>query len=203
MDDSKILALTFDDGPNEPYTSQIIDFLNSVGVCATFFQVGKAIRRYPDVTKKAFDSGHVIGNHSYSHSLGMYIDRKNMVDEIESTERLTRSLIGKTPRLYRAPWFLHTPMMKRIAAERSLTLVRGKLPHAGEIFQPGSNSIARHALARSGPGAILIFHDGYRSKTGYRGSTVEAVKIVVNQLLARGYGFVTVDKLLGVPAYRE
>src|SRR5277367_5003557 len=64
----KVVALTFDDGPNEPYTSEVVDYLNEKEIKATFFQVGESIKKYPSMTKKIYESGHVIGNHTLSHS---------------------------------------------------------------------------------------------------------------------------------------
>src|SRR6478609_10996438 len=67
------VALTFDDGPNEPWTSMILDTLADRGVPGTFFQVGRCAQRHPDVTRRVVDEGHVLGNHSMTHELGSYV----------------------------------------------------------------------------------------------------------------------------------
>ncbi len=66
--DEKLVALSFDDGPNEPYTSRLLDTLDEYQVKATFFQVGRCAQRFPSCTRRVVQSGHVLGNHSYSHS---------------------------------------------------------------------------------------------------------------------------------------
>ncbi|HEV2402594.1 MAG TPA: polysaccharide deacetylase family protein [Candidatus Saccharimonadales bacterium] len=197
----KQLAVTFDDGPNEPFTSQLLDYLDSVGVKVTFFQVGSCIARYPHITARAFTTGHIIANHSYSHALHKYLSQPHLRQEISDTQDLIRSITGKSPLLFRAPWFLLTPAVRRTVAEKSLTAVGGALPHPIEITQPDARSIANHALKHARPGAILIFHDGYRARGGNRTQTIEAAKITIAALLQAGYQLVTVDKLLGVKAY--
>lgn len=199
----KRIAITLDDGPNEPYTSQLLDWLDRERVRVTLFQVGRCVARFPHVTARAYAAGHVIGNHSYSHEMHKYLVQPRMRHEIEQTQQLIRRATGKTPLLFRAPWFMHTPGLRRSAADRSLTFVTGALPHPIEILQPSAKSIAGHALKQARPGGILIFHDGYRWRGGYRGQTIEAVKLTVLALRRQGYGFVSADELLRVPAYRE
>ena len=68
-----MVALTFDDGPNEPYTSQIADILAATGIRGTFFQVGVCVQRHPETTRRLYEAGHVIGNHSFRHRFGTYL----------------------------------------------------------------------------------------------------------------------------------
>ena len=85
---------------------------------------------------------------------------------------------------------------------RGLSPVSGEFCHALEVFQPPPQRIARRALAKARPGAILIFHDGFDAHGGNRAHTVAAVPIVITELIRRGYAFVTIDDLLGIPAYQ-
>ena len=105
------------------------------------------------------------------------------------------------PALYRPPWLLRVPALRRRAGENGLRAVSGEFCHALEVLQPRPEMIARGALAKARPGSIIIFHDGYDGHAGNRASTVAAARIVVDRLSADGYRFVTVDELLGVPAY--
>ncbi len=199
----KVVALTFDDGPNEPYTSLIGDYLHGAGVRATFFQVGKCVERYPAVTAQLVGQGHVIGNHSYSHQVGRCLGREAQWLETARTQRLLGRAIGRLPGLYRPPWLLRTPTLPGVLRAEDLRPVSGVFCHPFEVFQPSSQRIARRALAQARPGVILIFHDGFDARGGDRTNTFGAVKIVVPELLRRGYRFTTVDELLGVPAYRD
>ena len=84
----KVVALTFDDGPNEPYTSRLLDVLDERGVKATFFQVGRCAERFPSCTRRVVESGHLLGNHSYSHSFTSYVRQPRQRDEIRRTQEI-------------------------------------------------------------------------------------------------------------------
>ena len=111
-------------------------------------------------------------------------------------------MLGEEPLLVRTPWLWRQPAMLSLLARRGLVPVSGLFCHALEVFQVDAARIAARALAQARPGAIIIFHDGYNARGGDRAETVEAVRITVDGLRDRGYRFVTVDQLLGVPAYR-
>lgn len=198
----KVVALTFDDGPNEPYTSQIADFLVERDIRGTFFQVGACVERHSEVSIRLARDGHVIGNHGYSHQFRRCVGRTALRDDMRRAQRVFADRIGLQPVLYRPPWLLRTPSLFELLGEQSLQPVSGEFSHVLEVLQPAPQRIARRALAKARPGRILIFHDGFDAKGGDRANTVEAVKIVVAALSAQGYRFTTVDRLLGVPPYR-
>ena len=198
----RVIALTFDDGPNEPYTTQIADFLHDNGIAATFFQVGRCVERFPGVTARLIQQGHVVGNHSWSHAMGRCIGPRAQRMETTRTQDLLTRTIGRRPMLYRPPWLLRTPTLPRVLRGEGLQPISGVFGHAFEVFQPSAERMARRALAKARPGGILIFHDGFDSRGGDRSRTVAAVKIVVGELQGRGYRFTTVDELLEIPAYR-
>ncbi|MEA2521804.1 MAG: peptidoglycan-N-acetylglucosamine deacetylase [Actinomycetota bacterium] len=199
---AKSVALTFDDGPNEPFTSQIAAYLDHRDIKATFFQVGQCVQRHPEISRGLLASGHVIGNHSYAHRFGRCWTEADIADELRLSQRVFHETIGREPALYRPPWLVRTPATFRVLEEAGLRAVSGEFCHALEPFQPSPKRIARRTLAKVKPGRIVIFHDGYDAKGADRTSTVEAVKIVVDTLIRDGYSFSTVDDLLGIPAYR-
>jgi peptidoglycan/xylan/chitin deacetylase (PgdA/CDA1 family) len=198
----RVVALTFDDGPNEPYTSQIAEVLNKRGVRATFFQVGRCVQRSPTTTAALAAAGHVIGNHSLSHRFRTYLRWGAFAAEIERTQQILGQVLGQEPRLVRMPWLWRQPAILSMLARRGLTPVSGVFCHALEVFHIDAARIAARALAQARPGVIIIFHDGYNARGGVRAETVEAVRLTVDGLRERGYRFVTVDQLLGVAAYR-
>jgi peptidoglycan-N-acetylglucosamine deacetylase len=198
----KVIALTFDDGPNEPYTSQIADFLSERQIRATFFQVGRAVLHYKEVTGRLAADGHVIGNHSFTHEFTNCLSRRTLAAEVRRGQDALAT-VGVRPALYRPPWLLRIPALRAVLAEHGLRPVSGEFCHPLEVFQPRAQTIADGVLAKARPGAIVIFHDGYDGHDGNRASTVAAVKIVVDRLTEDGFGFVTVDELLGIPAYQD
>jgi peptidoglycan-N-acetylglucosamine deacetylase len=198
----RVVALTFDDGPNEPYTSQILDILAARGIRATFFQVGRCVERHPEVARRAFDAGHVLGNHSLSHRFGTYLRPRAYEREVARTQRILTRVTGRTSALARTPWLWRQPALLRMLRRRGLQPIAGEFCHPLEVFQPSGVRMARRAIARTRPGSIIIFHDGFDGRGGNRAETVVAVRETIEGLLARGYRFVTVDELLGVPAYQ-
>jgi peptidoglycan/xylan/chitin deacetylase (PgdA/CDA1 family) len=198
---AKTVALTFDDGPNEPYTSQIAAYLDERGITGTFFQVGKCVQRHPDSTRSLLAAGHVIGNHSHSHRFSRCWTDRDLSEELDLSQRVFRDTIDREPALYRPPWLARTPATLGVLRRAGLSAVSGEFCHALEPLQPSAERIARRALAKVRPGGIVIFHDGYDAKGAARKNTVAAVKIVVDTLTRQGYSFATVDALLGVPAY--
>ena len=122
--------------------------------------------------------------------------------ETLAAQHTLTTVIGRAPALYRPPWLIRTPTLPAVLHGNGLSPVSGEFCHAFEVFQPPASWIARRALAKARPGAILIFHDGFDAKGGHRGNTVAAVRMVITELTRRGYRFVTVDDLLGIPAYQ-
>lgn len=198
----KLVALTFDDGPNEPFTSEIADYLAEKNINATFFQVGECIKRYPEVTKRLYRDGHVIGNHSVHHRFLNYLLHPTYRQEIVDNQAIIADSIGVQPALFRSPWLWRQPLLFKTLRQLGLQPVSGEFCHELEVFQPKGARIAKRTLAKIKPGSIIIFHDGFDAKGGNRQQTVAAVKLTVEELLAKGYSFVTISELLKVPAYQ-
>jgi peptidoglycan/xylan/chitin deacetylase (PgdA/CDA1 family) len=198
----RAVALTFDDGPNEPYTSQLADLLGERGIRATFFQVGRAVLRYPEVTRRLAADGHVIGNHGFTHELTNYLTRRTLAQDVRKGQAALATA-GLRPALYRPPWLLRIPALGAVLREQGLRAVSGEFCHPLEVGQPRPGLIAERALAKARPGSVVIFHDGSDGRGGNRASTVAAAKIVVDRLSRDGYRFVTVDEMLGIPAYQS
>lgn len=197
----RVVALTFDDGPNEPYTSRLLDLLDERGVRATFFQVGRCAERFPSSTRRVVDTGHVLGNHSFSHAFNRYLREPRQRAEVDRAQEVFQRIAGVTPALYRPPWLCHPPWVLSTLRERRLQVVSGTFGHPLEVFQPPGQLMAAGADRVTAPGSMIIFHDGREARGGPRDQTVAAVGPLIDRLENRGYRFTTVDQLLGVPAY--
>jgi peptidoglycan-N-acetylglucosamine deacetylase len=199
--DEKIIALSFDDGPNEPYTSRLLDTLDAYDVKATFFQVGRCAQRFPSTTRRVVQSGHVLGNHSYSHSFTCYVKQPRQEIEIARSQEVFYTVAGVTPALYRPPWLCHWPWVLSTLRQHGLQGVSGTFAHPLEIFQPAAAKLTDSAARLVRPGTILIFHDGREARGGLREQTVAAIGPLIHRLADRGYRFTTIDRLLGVNPY--
>jgi peptidoglycan/xylan/chitin deacetylase (PgdA/CDA1 family) len=199
--DEKIIALSFDDGPNEPYTSRLLDTLDAYEVKATFFQVGRCAQRFPSTTRRVVQSGHVLGNHSYSHSFTRYVKQPRQEIEIARSQEVFYTVAGVTPALYRPPWLCHWPWVLSTLRQHGLQGVSGTFAHPLEIFQPAAARLTDSAARLARPGTILIFHDGREARGGLRDQSVAAIGPLIDRLADRGYRFTTIDRLLGINAY--
>ena len=183
------IALTFDDGPSEPYTGEILDVLKANHIHATFFLCGSAAERYPDLVRRIKAEGHEIGNHTYSHPWLYLMNRDKIAGEIDRTQDVLERISGARPRLFRPPygvrWFSLWPILR----ERNLTLVLWSMRGYGGS---GAEGIARTALDQLQPGGILLLHDGFEAKPAAevdRSDTVRALPAIIAGARKAGYSF--------------
>ncbi len=199
----KIVVLTFDDGPNPPYSIQIGDFLAGHKVQATFFQVGKNIEKYPEVTLKLHRQGHIIGNHLYSHSFSTYLKKSSFEKELQRTQEVIAGLIKKKPKFFRPPWLSAPPFIFEIAKKNNLLIIGGQLSSFFETYQPPPRVMAKEVFLKVKPGSIIIFHDGFSGKKGAtRQNTFKTVEIVLSELIKRGYKIVSLAEALNINPYQ-
>ena len=194
----KIIALTFDDGPNPSSTSKILKILAKYNVKSTFFVCGQNVENNPDLTRAISEAGHTIGNHSYSHAFGKYFNETSFVSEISRTQDILKTAVGRAPVLFRPPWLFRYPRLFETLKANNLRAVSGLFGSELEVFRPSANLMVNRAMTKLKPGVILIFHDGYNTKGGDRSRTVEAIDLLIPRILERGYRFVTVDDLLNI-----
>jgi len=195
----KVVALTFDDGPNEPYTSQVLQVLRDSDVRATFFLIGENVAVYRDAARKILAEGHVLGNHSYSHPLLLAVQTSNYQQrELESNEQLIEAVTGAHCTLFRPPRGLYTPWLLRTAARHGFTTV-GWSEDASDWNQVPSAQIADRIIRNARPGNIILLHDGLNLTHGAdRNQTVQALPVIIRSLKDEGYRFVTVPELLSM-----
>jgi peptidoglycan/xylan/chitin deacetylase (PgdA/CDA1 family) len=197
---SKVMALTFDDGPSPQYTPQVLDVLADHGVVATFFVCGDNVGQYPDVIRRIVADGHTIGNHSWSHpSLGT-LSADGVRQEIQRTQDAVSKVGGVTPVLFRAPYGDFTDTSLDICADLGLRPISWSLDPE-DWKNPGTDTIVQRVLDGAGTGAILLEHDGTEGgdddppagSGGDRSQTVDALRSYLPQLLDDGYTFTTPD----------
>jgi peptidoglycan-N-acetylglucosamine deacetylase len=184
------IALTFDDGPSEPYTSQILDVLKANHVHATFFLCGSAAERYPDLVRRIKAEGHEIGNHTYSHPWLYLMDKDKIAGEIDRTQDVLQKISGTRPRLFRPPYGVRWFSLWPILQERGLTMVLWSM--RGYDGRYGAADIARTSLEQLQPGGILLLHDGFEARRPAevdRSATVRALPAIIAGARRAGYSF--------------
>lgn len=193
--DEKVIAITFDDGPNEIYTPQLLDILGRKEVRATFFLLGKHVEKYPDIVERIHSEGHEIGNHSFNHSLLPLYTKSYVKRQIESTSASIKKTVGLTPSFFRPPMGLVTPSMLDAISESGMTAVVGEV-YPRDPYKPGTDKIVERVLSRIEPGSIIILHDSGTFGKIDRSQTIAAVPIIIDRLRDRGYRFLTIGELI-------
>jgi peptidoglycan/xylan/chitin deacetylase (PgdA/CDA1 family)/GT2 family glycosyltransferase len=201
----KVIALTFDDGPNEPYTSEILAVLEKYDVPATFFLVGANVQIYPETARHILYDGDVIGNHSFSHNanhaLALHPDK-----DIALAQQAIFAATGVEPHLYRPPHGKKTPLELTDVKKAGYVEVLWNIATA-ELNGKTPQFMAGQIISKAKPGGIILLHDGYgllhNAPRADKSNTVKMLPIIIERLQADGYTFVTVPELLNVPAYDQ
>lgn len=193
--EEKAIALTFDDGPHPKYTAQILDILKEYNVKATFFVIGKNVELCQDVFKRCIAEGHEIGNHTFTHVTADACSYENFKDEIEQTEQLIFELSGKKPYLFRPPTGLCNKNTVSLSKELGFKTIVWNID-TRDWAHTRTDKIISSVLGNVKSGSIILMHD-YIDPPSY---TPEALRVIIPELFARGYTFVTVSELLDMDA---
>ncbi|MED0758865.1 polysaccharide deacetylase family protein [Aneurinibacillus thermoaerophilus] len=193
----KVIALTFDDGPDPLYTPQIIQLLNKYQAKATFFVVGQKAKNNPAIIKELKQNGHEIGNHTYFHPSLYRISFARLKKEIEDTDSIIYAITGVSPTFFRPPGGVYNEKVVEAAKQGNHLLVMWSWTQDTKDWKnPGIQKIVDKVCKNAKPGNIVLFHDA----GGNRTQTVQALDIILNKLSKEGYTFVTVSQLL---AYKD
>jgi peptidoglycan/xylan/chitin deacetylase (PgdA/CDA1 family) len=192
------IALTYDDGPNDPHTLHLLDVLARHDAKATFFLIGRYIKQRPDIARAIQAAGHAIGNHTYTHPNLILVSESKLKQELSNCRKALEDAIGAPVTLFRPPFGGRRPNVLRTVRAMgmepvlwSVTSFDWKARSAQYIV----NKITRAVASRQGrQSEIVLLHDGGHLGFGAdRGLTVEATRVLLNQYA--GMQFVTVTDL--------
>jgi len=192
------IALTFDDGPNEPYTSHVLSILERYRIKATFFIIGQNARRHPETCRRIVTAGNVIGNHSYHHQKSLCLRRgKTVARDIEMAHQAIYECTGLEPKLFRPPHGFRTPWLMRTVRNLGYTVVTWDNMTSDWNADKSGEEIIRAIIRRAKPGGVIVLHDGRDTRLNYdRSHMLQALPFVIETLLERGFDFVTIPELL-------
>lgn len=189
----KIVALTFDDGPDPRYTPKILDILKENHVKATFFLIGYRMQKYPDIVRREVEEGHELGNHSYTHQNLANLPKAKFLNEINQTEDLIHSYQIPHVKLLRPPLGLLSKNSINMARKENFEIVLWSWHQDPRDWaNPGVYQIFHHVRSHLHNGDIILLHDA----GGNRLQTVQALKKILPTLKKQGYEFTTVSQLL-------
>jgi peptidoglycan-N-acetylglucosamine deacetylase len=192
----KKVALTFDDGPDEMYTRQVLDVLKMNKVKATFFVIGRRAEAHPELIARMIREGHIVGNHSYSHADLTKLSLSSFEKQIEHTQSILKPIIGYSPRLLRPPYGAINEQQVRWAMDHGYLIVNWSVD---SLDWKGLNAekVSGNILSANRPGAIILQHSGGGKGEDLSG-TVKALPTIIRTLKSQGYDIVTVPELLHV-----
>jgi peptidoglycan/xylan/chitin deacetylase (PgdA/CDA1 family) len=197
---SKWLALTYDDGPNDPWTLRLLDVLNKYDVRATFFLIGRYAQQRPDIVRRLAQAGHVIGNHTFTHPLLIFRSGTQVKQELESCEKALSGAVGDHSNLFRPPFGGRRPVV--LCAARRLGLQPVMWDVTGYDWNaPSAEYIEARVTRRVRGGNVILLHDGGHLRMGAdRSRTVTATDRLIARYQSEGYRFVTIPQMMAQPA---
>jgi chitin deacetylase len=189
----KIVALTFDDGPTEEATDQVLAILAAENVKATFFVTGRELKQNMQQGKMIVAADHELGNHSYSHKRMVLVTLSFVKEEIEQTDELIRQTGYKGEIHFRPPYGKKLIALPYFLSEtRRKTITWDVEPESNPEIADDSEKIAQYVIAEAKPGSIIILHVMYSS----RQESMKSIKKIIDGLKEKGYSFKTISELI-------
>jgi peptidoglycan/xylan/chitin deacetylase (PgdA/CDA1 family) len=192
---SKQIALTYDDGPNDPHTLELLDVLAKHNVRATFFMIGRFVRQRPDIALAVAQAGHLIGNHTFTHPLLIFQSAAQTRAQLADCHQALEDSIGGHSNLFRPPFGGRRPATLRIARELGLETVMWSV--TGYDWNAPPAAVIENKVAKQMRGGdVVLLHDGgHRALGRDRAQTVIASDNLIRRYADQGYQFVTVENM--------
>jgi peptidoglycan/xylan/chitin deacetylase (PgdA/CDA1 family) len=190
----KAIAITFDDGPMQEFTPRLLDLLKTEKVSAGFFLIGRNVEASPTLAKRIVDEGHLVGNHSYSHTywFSMNSAKSILADLKQSDEQLVKAT-GLKPRFFRPPYGVTNPMVAKAVKEGGYDCIGWNI-RTYDTNATSAEQLLQKSLKNLSNGDIILFHDWGKHTIGILSDFIAEVR-------KRGFEIVRLDELLGAKAY--
>ncbi len=198
---AKTVYLTFDDGPDEKYTPEIISILKKENVPAAFFMLGQAIESNITLVRQMYKDGYEIGNHTFFHPNLAHVSLERAKLEISATRRLIEIVTGHSTVMFRPPYNADAEpqdLAEIIPVEESrrenyITIGESIDPQDWDVEHINADTIFNRIVAQQALGSVILLHDA----GGNRNYTVQALPRIIKYFKDKGYRFGTIAQLLG------
>jgi peptidoglycan-N-acetylglucosamine deacetylase len=198
MAGSEQIALTYDDGPNDPHTLKLLDVLAKHSVRATFFMIGRYVKQHPDIARAVAQAGHVIGNHTFTHPLLIFKTERQTRTQLIDCHQAVEDAVGEHSNLFRPPFGGRRPATLRIARELGLQTVMWNVT-GYDWSAPPAAVIEKKVARQMRGGDVILLHDGgHRTTDADRAQTVIATDNLIRRYRDQGYEFVTVEEMRAI-----
>lgn len=193
---SKQIALTYDDGPNDPDTLRLLEVLARYDVHATFFLIGRYVQQRPDIAREIVKAGHIVGNHTFTHPLLIFRSAADIRQELSSCRSALQEAIGDDSHLFRPPFGGRRPAVLRIAREMKLEPVMWNVT-GYDWNAPAAEVIERKVAKQVRGGDVILLHDGGHKHMGAdRAQTVLATDSLIKRYKAERYEFLNIPQMM-------
>ncbi len=190
---SKQIALTYDDGPNDPHTLRLLEVLAKHDVHATFFMIGRYVEMRPDIVREVVKAGHPVGNHTFTHPNLIFASAAETRRQLQNCDRALTDAVGEHSRLFRPPFGGRRPQTLRIARELGLEPVMWNVT-GWDWNAPPAEQIERKVVKQMRGGDVILLHDGGHKEMGAdRSQTVIATDRLIVRYRTEGCDFVKAD----------
>jgi peptidoglycan-N-acetylglucosamine deacetylase len=193
---SRQLALTFDDGPNDPWTPRLLEVLDHQQIRATFFLIGRFVAQRPDIARQIAAAGHVIGNHTYDHPNLIFAGTREVESQVRRCAEALQQAVGGHSNLFRPPYGGRTPQALRTVRRCGLVPVLWSVS-GGDWDAQSAAQIENKVMGSVEGGDVILLHDGGHRHLGVdRAFTVDAVEQLILRCRDQGFTFVTVPEMM-------
>jgi peptidoglycan-N-acetylglucosamine deacetylase len=193
---SRQIALTYDDGPNDPHTERLLEVLAKHNVRATFFLIGRYVRQQAQIVREIVQAGHVVGNHTFIHPLLIFKSEAEIRQELTECRSALQDAIGEPSNLFRPPFGGRRPAVLRVARQLGLEPVMWNVT-GYDWNAPPAAAIERKVAKQIRGGGIILLHDGGHKQMGAdRSQTVIATHHLITRYKAEGYEFATIPQMI-------
>jgi peptidoglycan/xylan/chitin deacetylase (PgdA/CDA1 family) len=193
---SRQLALTYDDGPNDPHTLRLLEVLAKHSVRATFFLIGRYVQQRPEIVREIAQAGHIVGNHSFTHPLLTFKSETEIKQQLSECRAALQDVIGEPSNLFRPPFGGRRPAVLRVARSLGLKTIMWNVT-GYDWTAPPASAIERKVASKIRGGDVILLHDGGHKQMGAdRSQTVIATDRLITRYKSEGYEFVTIPQMM-------
>ncbi len=193
---SRLVALTYDDGPNAKWTPALLNVLAKHDVRATFFMMGNHAAAQPDIARAVASAGHDIGNHTQTHPNLIFCSPAQVISQLDECHRVLTEIVGEHSKLFRPPFGGRRPDVLRTVRKKGYVPVMWSVT-AYDWKPVPPEKIEANVAARVRGGDVILMHDGgHLSPDADRSATVVATDRLITRFKAEGYRFVSVTEMI-------
>lgn len=190
----KVVALTFDDGPHQVHTAEVLDVLKEYRTPATFFCIGSQAEKYPDVVRRISAEGHTVGNHSYRHTGRFpFYSVKNMEKDLRLTQRILERITGRPVTLFRPPFGVTNPTVAKVVKKTGYRTIGWNI-RSFDTRGESPEQIFRRIVRRLEPGSVILLHDRLPG-------SATLLKRLLDELKEQQYRIMSLEEMFNIESY--